>query len=79
MFKVNIAQDPHDPKVRWLQTTHDGHAFSLIEFRSDEEALQIVRALQQSVQRTGGESGQQNLFSAGEVLPAKVTRQSTRR
>jgi len=32
-----------------------------------------------SVQRTGGESGQQNLFSAGEVLPAKVTRQSTRR
>jgi site-specific DNA-methyltransferase (adenine-specific) len=31
------------------------------------------------VQRTGGESGQQNLFSAGEVLPAKVTRQTTRR
>jgi len=31
------------------------------------------------VQRTGGESGQQNLFSADEVLPAKVTRQSTRR
>lgn len=31
------------------------------------------------VQRTGGESGQQNLFSAGEVLPAKVTWQSTRR
>ena len=36
-------------------------------------------AFQHSVQRTGGESGQQNLFSAGEVLPAKVTRQSTRR
>ncbi len=36
-------------------------------------------AAQQSVQRTGGESGQQSLFSAGEVLPAKVTRQSTRR
>ena len=34
---------------------------------------------QQSVQRTGGESGQQSLFSAGEVLPAKVTRQSPRR
>lgn len=52
MFKVNIAQDPHDTKVRWLQTTHDGHAYSLIEFRSDEEALQIIRALQQSVQPT---------------------------
>ena len=38
-----------------------------------------MKAAQQSVQRTGGESGQQNLFSAGEVLPAKVTRQSTRR
>lgn len=36
-------------------------------------------AAEQSVQRTGGESGQQSLFSAGEVLPAKVTRQSTRR
>ena len=39
----------------------------------------FFHAFQQSVQRTGGESGQQNLFSAGEVLPAKVTRQSTRR
>lgn len=36
-------------------------------------------AFQHSVQRTGGESGQQNLFSAGDTLPAKVTRQSTRR
>jgi 3'-phosphoadenosine 5'-phosphosulfate sulfotransferase (PAPS reductase)/FAD synthetase len=36
-------------------------------------------AAQHSVQRTGGESGQQNLFSAGEVLPAKVTAKSPRR
>lgn len=39
----------------------------------------FFHAFQQSVQRTGGESGQQSLFSAGDVLPAKVTRQSTRR
>ena len=39
----------------------------------------VFQSAQQGVQRTGGESGQQNLFSAGEVLPAKVTRQSTRR
>lgn len=31
------------------------------------------------VQRTGGESGQQSLFTAEQNLPAKVTRQSTRR
>ncbi len=37
------------------------------------------QSAQQSVQRTGGESGQQSLFSAGDTLPAKVTRQSTRR
>ena len=37
------------------------------------------QSAQHSVQRTGGESGQQSLFSAGEVLPAKVTAKSTRR
>ena len=34
---------------------------------------------QQSVQRTGGESGQQNLFTVGNPPPAKVTAKSPRR
>lgn len=55
--------------------------FSIAESRIQSAALQpaLLHVAQQSVQRTGGESGQQNLFSAGEVLPAKVTRQTTRR
>lgn len=55
--------------------------FDIAESRIKSAAQQpaLFHATQQSVQRTGGESGQQNLFSAGEVLPAKVTRQSTRR
>jgi DNA modification methylase len=55
--------------------------YSIAEKRIKQAAQQpaLFHATQQSVQRTGGESGQQNLFSAGEVLPAKVTRQSTRR
>lgn len=59
----------------------DPKYFSIAEKRIKQAAQQpaLFHATQQSVQRTGGESGQQSLFSAGEVLPAKVTRQSTRR
>jgi len=55
--------------------------FSIAERRIKSAALQpgLFTPSNNRVQRTGGESGQQNLFSAGEVLPAKVTRQSTRR
>jgi len=55
--------------------------YSIAEKRISQAAQQpaLFHATQQSVQRTGGESGQQSLFSAGEVLPAKVTRQTTRR
>lgn len=55
--------------------------FAVAEKRIKSAVFQpaLLHVAQQSVQRTGGESGQQNLFSAGEVLPAKVTRQSTRR
>lgn len=55
--------------------------FAIAESRikQAEREPSFFHATQHSVQRTGGESGQQNLFSAGEVLPAKVTRQSTRR
>ena len=47
--------------------------------RQAERQPALWHEAQQSVQRTGGESGQQSLFSAGDTLPAKVTRQSTRR
>ncbi len=52
MFKVEIVQDEHQKGVRWLKASHNGVAWSLIEFRSNEEAIQIVTALQQSVQAT---------------------------
>ncbi len=52
MFKVEIVKDEHQEGVRWLKASHNGVAWSLIEFRNDEEALQIMNALQQSVQRT---------------------------
>jgi len=41
--------------------------------------LEDANAAQQSVQRTGGESGQQNLFSAGDTLPAKLPVKPPRR
>ena len=53
MFKVEIVQDEHQEGVRWLKASHNGVAWSLIEFRSNEEAMQIMVALQQSVQLTG--------------------------
>lgn len=39
----------------------------------------VFQSAQQSVQRTGGESGQQNLFTVGNPPPAKVTAKSPRR
>ena len=53
MFKVEIVQDEHQEGVRWLKASHNGLAWSLIEFRSNEEARQIMVALQQSVQADG--------------------------
>ena len=55
--------------------------FAIAESRIQSAALQpaLLHVAQQSVQRTGGESGQQSLFSAGDVLPAKVTAKSPRR
>ena len=53
MFKVENVQDEHQEGVRWLKASHNGVAWSLIEFRSNEEAMQIMVALQQSVHLTG--------------------------
>ena len=53
MIKVEVVQDEHQECIRWLKASHNGVAWSLIEIRSDEEALQIMSALQQSVQADG--------------------------
>ncbi len=55
--------------------------FAIAEKRIKSVVFQpsLLHVAQQSVQRTGGESGQQSLFTAEQNLPAKVTRQSTRR
>ena len=52
MFKVQINDDEHEKGVKWLRVTHKDVAWSSIEVRSDQEALQIVYALQQSVHPT---------------------------
>lgn len=62
-----------------LFETFGEHIFLGCEPPFETEIEIVGKAFQQSVQRTGGESGQQNLFSAGEVLPAKVTAKSPRR
>ena len=66
---------------RSIGIERDPKYFAIAEKRISQAAQQpaLFHATQQSVQRTGGESGQQSLFSAGDSLPAKVTRQSTRR
>jgi len=68
-------------RIPFIGIERDPKYYSIAEKRIKQAAQQpaLFHVAQQSVQRTGGESGQQNLFSAGEVLPAKVTRQSTRR
>jgi site-specific DNA-methyltransferase (adenine-specific)/modification methylase len=66
---------------RFIGCEIDPKYFAIAERRISQAAQQpaLLHVAQQSVQRTGGESGQQNLFSAGEVLPAKVTAKSPRR
>jgi len=66
---------------RFIGCEIDPKYFAIAEKRIKQAAQQpaLMHEAQQSVQRTGGESGQQSLFSAGDVLPAKVTRQSPRR
>lgn len=54
MIKVEIEQDAQVPEIRWLKASYNnGAAWSLIEIRSHEDALQIISALQQSVQADG--------------------------
>lgn len=55
--------------------------FAIAEKRIKQAAQQpaLLHEAQQSVQRTGGESGQQNLFTVGNPPPAKVTAKSPRR
>lgn len=59
----------------------DTKYFAIAEKRIKQAAQQpaLLHVAQQSVQRTGGESGQQNLFTVGNPPPAKVTAKSPRR
>ena len=50
MANVKITQDKNG--VRWLELMRNGSG-TLLEIRDDEEVLQIINALQQSVQLTG--------------------------
>lgn len=49
MFKVEITPDESDEKLRWLRVSHNGVSWSSAQVRSDDEALQIISALQRSV------------------------------
>ena len=50
MANVKVTQDNNG--VRWLELMRNGSG-TLLEIRNDEEAMQIMVALQQSVQLTG--------------------------
>ena len=50
MANVKITQDKNG--VRWLELMRNGSG-TLLEIRDDEEVLQIINALQQSVHLTG--------------------------
>ena len=58
-YDAMVLNDPHDPKLRWLRVTHNGASYSTIRIDSNDEARQIITALQKSVQLTGGESDAQ--------------------
>jgi hypothetical protein len=50
MANVKVTQDKNG--VRWLELMRNGSG-TLLEIRNKEEALQIITALQQSVQSDG--------------------------
>lgn len=84
VFKeLSLPEEDENGFSQWqmwrLFETFGEHIFLGCEPPFETEIEIVGKAFQQSVQRTGGESGQQNLFSAGEVLPAKVTAKSPRR
>ena len=87
---VNLAQDgvfvhDVDELKKWMKETNPlvvvtvltKNHFSTCYYKNEVDDL--FNAAQQSVQRTGGESGQQNLFTVGNPPPAKVTAKSPRR
>ena len=52
-FVIRVTQDSFDKTSRWLEVSHNGGAaWSTVLIHNDEEALQIIHALQQSVQPT---------------------------
>lgn len=74
MFEVKVEKDEQVENVRWLKASHNGVAWSLIEVRSNFEALQIIEALQQSMQPTPrgrGSSARSRVRKSKVALPAK--------
>jgi len=53
MYQVEVVYDETNSTLRWLRVSHNGASWSSIQVRSNEEALQIITALQQSVQSDG--------------------------
>lgn len=50
---IRVTQDSFDKTSRWLEVSHNGGAaWSTVLINNDEEAFQIIHALQQSVQPT---------------------------
>lgn len=52
MAFAKVVPDESDKSLRWLEVSHNGASWTRVEIRNDEEALQIISALQQCVQRT---------------------------
>ena len=50
MYQAEVVYDETNSTLRWLRVSHNGASWSSIQVRSNEEALQIISALQQSVQ-----------------------------
>ena len=52
MYQVEVVYDETNSTLRWLRVSHNGTQWSTIQVRSNDEALQIIAALQQSVHPT---------------------------
>ena len=62
-YQARVIEDPHDPNLRWLRVSHNGNSYSTIRIDSDDEILQMISALQQSLHTDAGESADLQAFS----------------
>lgn len=64
-YQARVIEDPHDPNLRWLRVTHNGNSYSTIRIDADDEILQMISALQQSVQQTACLGGNAHIVIKG--------------